>query len=540
MTGAPPEFGSLQVAILAPTGKDASLTAAFLREAAIDSIICSDVAGVERVVKKGAGALLVAEEAIAAHGLDVLAAALSHQPTWSDLPVLLLTRYGADSSTVRTALQVLGNVTLLERPVRPATLVSAVRAALKARERQYEVGRNLAEQTLLNTQLQENIRERERVEAALRDADRHKDEFIATLAHELRNTLAPIGNAVHLLRMANGGDPATDQICEMLERQVRNLVRLVDDLMEVSRITRGKVELRTEPIELAAAIRSAVEESQPLIEASGHQLAISLPPEPIILNGDPIRLSQVFANLLNNATKYMDKGGQIWLHAHQEEGDVVVSVRDTGIGIPPEMLPHIFQLFTQVDNSTRKAQGGLGIGLTLVQSLVELHGGRVEARSPGIGKGSEFIVRLPLHRDATATVRNSFDDRPPAMPDRRVLVVDDNRDGAHSLGLLLKLLGVEVRVVNDGPAALQILPEFRPNVVLLDIGMPGMDGYEVARQIRQRSEWRNLTLIALTGWGQEEDRHRSSQAGFDHHLLKPADMTALKSLFMALPKTDEE
>jgi signal transduction histidine kinase/ActR/RegA family two-component response regulator len=540
MTGAQVDFGSLQVAILAPTGKDAALTAAVLSEGAIASIICSDVSAVERVVEKGAGALLVAEEAIASHGLHVLAAALSRQPTWSDLPVLLLTRYGADSSTVANALQVLGNVTLLERPVRPATLVSAVRAALKARERQYQVGTNLAAQNLLNTQLQENIRERERVEAALRDADRRKDEFLATLAHELRNPLAPIGNAVHLLRLANGADPATDQICEMLERQVRHLVRLVDDLMEVSRITRGKVELRNEPVELAAAIRSAVEESQPLIEASGHQLAISLPPEPIILNGDPIRLSQVFANLLNNAAKYMDEGGQIWLQARREADMVVVSVRDTGIGIPAEMLPNIFQMFTQVDHSTRRAQGGLGIGLTLVQSLVEMHGGRVDARSPGVGKGSEFIVRLPLHRDATATARNSRDDRPPAMPGRRVLVVDDNRDAAHSLGMLLKLLGVEVRVVNDGPAALQILPAFRPDVVLLDIGMPGMDGYEVARQIRQQSEWRHLTLIALTGWGQEEDRHRTSQAGFDHHLLKPADMTALKSLFLSLPGTDEQ
>ncbi len=438
------------------------------------------------------------------------------------------------------ALQVLGNVTLLERPVGPATLVSAVRAALKARERQYQVARNLAEQNSLNTQLQENIRERERVEAALRDADRRKDEFLATLAHELRNPLAPIGNAVHLLRLANGGDPATDQICAMLERQVRHLVRLVDDLLEVSRITRGKVELRNEPVELAAAIRSAVEESQPLIEASGHQLAISLPPEPIILNGDPIRLSQVFANLLNNAAKYMDKGGQIWLQVRREADMVVVSVRDTGIGIPAAMLSNIFQMFTQVDHSTHRAQGGLGIGLTLVQLLVEMHGGRVEACSRGEGKGSEFIVRLPLHRDATATARNSLDDRPPSMPDRRVLVVDDNRDAAHSLGLLLELLGVEVRVVNDGPAALQILPAFRPNVVLLDIGMPGMDGYEVARQIRQQSEWRDLVLIALTGWGQEEDRHRSSQAGFDHHLLKPADMRALKSLFMSLPCTDTE
>jgi signal transduction histidine kinase/ActR/RegA family two-component response regulator len=508
-----------RIAIFTPTGKDAALTAAVLGET-ISSVICPDLAAVERVVEEGAGVLLVAEEAIAQGGLHRLAAALIRQPPWSDLPVLLLTRYGADSAIVAEALQDLGNVTLLERPVRPATLLSAVRAALKARERQYQMRDHLVEQ--------------EKVSEALRDADRRKDEFLATLAHELRNPLAPIRNSLHILRLTSSGDPAAEQVREMMERQVGHLVRLVDDLMEVSRITRGKIELRIESVEIAAVIRSAVEASRPLIEEHRHQLAISLPAEPLVVDGDSLRLSQVLSNLLNNAARYMNPGGQIWIGAKQQEDEVVIQVRDAGVGIAAEMLPHIFNMFTQVDRSTRQAQGGLGIGLTLVRTLVQMHGGRVEASSPGIGQGSEFVVRLPLNRAATISQQTGPDPPIPALPSRRVLVVDDNRDAAQSLGLLLTLLGVEVRVVNDGRSALEILSSYRPTVVLLDIGMPGMDGYEVAQRIRQRSEFRDVMLIALTGWGQEEDRRRTSQAGFDHHLLKPADMTELKSLFASL------
>jgi signal transduction histidine kinase/ActR/RegA family two-component response regulator len=511
---------NLRALILAPTGKDAALTAAVLSEAAIDPLVCAGITAVERAFEEGAGLLLIAEEALAAGGLRDLATALSRQPPWSDLPVLLLTRYGADSATVAQALPALGNVTLLERPVRPATLVSAVRAALKARERQYQIRAHLAE--------------RQRTEESLREADRRKDEFLATLAHELRNPLAPIRNSLHILRLSASGDPVSDEVCEMMERQVGHLVRLVEDLMEVSRITRGKVELRTEPVELAAVIRCAVEASRPLIDASRHQLAISLPTEPLVIDGDAVRLSQVFSNLLNNSAKYMNEGGQIWLQARQQADNVQVTVKDTGIGIPAEMLPHIFNMFTQVDRSTRQAQGGLGIGLTLVRTLVEMHGGQVIAKSPGVNQGSEFAVTLPLIKKAAVDGRMTPEARLPVLPKGRVLVVDDNRDAAQSLGMLLKLLGAEVRIVNDGPSALAILPIYRPSVVLLDIGMPGMDGYEVARRIRQQSEWRELMLIALTGWGQEDDRHRTAEAGFDHHLIKPADITALQTLFMSL------
>lgn len=527
---------SQRVAILAPTGKDADLVRAALVQVAIGSVVCTDLAGIEQAIAAGADLLLIAEEAITNASLSKLTELLSHQPPWSDLPVLLLARYGADSSTIAVALPALGNVTLLERPVRPATLISAVQANLKARDRQHQVARHLEELAATNASLQESIQQRARVEEALRDADRRKDEFIATLAHELRNPLAPIRNSLHILRMSRD-DAAAEQLCEMMERQVSHLVRLVDDLLEVSRITRGKVELRAEPIEIAAVVRSAVETSRPLIDAAHHQLAIALPPEPLIVEGDPVRLTQIVANLLNNAAKYMENGGQIWLSIKPVADEVQISVRDSGVGIAADMLPHIFNMFTQVDRSTRQAQGGLGIGLTLVRSLVEMHGGLVTAHSAGVGQGSDFIVRLPLGKNTSGIARRAAPTTASVLPNHRVLVVDDNVDSAKSLGLLLKKLGAEVQVVHDGPSALDLLAHYHPTVVLLDIGMPGMDGYEVARRIRSQPNGDQLLLIALTGWGQEDDRLRSRQAGFDHHLLKPADLSALKAI-VALPASD--
>lgn len=538
MSGLPLETTSVRVAILAPTGRDAVLTSRIFDEAAIDCSICGDISAVKQAVEEGAGVLLIAEEAVANGNLKQLAAALSQQPQWSDLPVLMLTRYGADSPTVTAAIAALNNVTLLERPLRPATLISAVRAGLKARERQYEVGRYLAEQARINAELEASICERKRVEEALRDADRRKDEFLATLAHELRNPLAPIRNSLHIMRMTMSENPAIEQICQMMERQVGHLVRLVDDLMEVSRITRGRVELRVEPIEVAAIIRNAVEASRPLIDQGHHQLSIAIPPEPLIIDGDAVRLSQIVSNLLNNAAKYMEENGQIWLTVKRQDGEAIIAIRDTGIGIAPEMLPQIFKMFTQVDRSNRQAQGGLGIGLTLVRTLVEMHGGKVTANSLGVGQGSEFVIRLPLSRSAQSTRGSTSVSSMPILPRQRVLVVDDNQDAANSLGLLLKLLGAEVKVVHDGPAALAAFPSYLPAVVLLDIGMPGMDGYEVARRIRQQPAGRDVLLIALTGWGQEDDRRRTAEAGFDHHLLKPADMASLKTLITSLPRHD--
>ncbi len=383
----------------------------------------------------------------------------------------------------------------------------------------------------------QDITERKQSEQKLRDADRRKDEFLAMLAHELRNPLAPIRNSLNILRLISHRDPTIEHVGQMMERQVNHMVRLVDDLLEVSRITRGTIELRTEPVEIAGVVRSAVETSQPLIEAGGHQLAVSLPPEPLTVQADPVRLSQVVANLLNNAAKYTDRGGQIWLSVKREGDWVSISVRDSGIGIAPEMLPHVFQLFTQIDRNSARGQGGLGIGLTLVKSLTEMHGGEVQAHSAGLGQGSEFVVRLPLAAAQIQAGHVSMDDRPAfGLVPRRILVVDDNRDAAQSLGLLLKVLGAEVRIEFNGPDALTAMDAFRPAVVLLDIGMPGMDGLEVARQIRERPEFRSTTLIALTGWGQEDDRRRSQLAGFDHHLTKPADVTAIEGLLDSLGK----
>jgi PAS domain S-box-containing protein len=378
-------------------------------------------------------------------------------------------------------------------------------------------------------------RKLQQAQEALREADRRKDEFLAVLAHELRNPLAPVRNALQILKLPGANAAVIEQARQMMERQVQHLVRLVDDLLDVSRLMRGKVELRPEPVELVTVVARAVETSQPLIDAEGHELLVSLPPEPLWLNGDLVRLAQVVSNLLNNAARYTDRGGKIWLTGHREEGQLVIRVRDTGCGIAPEMLGRIFDMFLQADRRTKNAQGGMGIGLTLVKSLVEMHGGSVEAHSDGPGKGSEFVVRLPGWAGRVASGEAGDAAPPPIkLPSRRVLVVDDSPDAADSLAMLLRLEGQEVRVAYDGPTALGLARDFRPRLVLLDIGLPGMDGYEVARRLRQQPGLGGVVLVALTGWGQEEDRRKSQEAGFDHHLVKPAGLEELQQLLGAL------
>jgi signal transduction histidine kinase/CheY-like chemotaxis protein len=510
----------LRVLVLAPTGRDASLTESIFERAGVPCNCCADLAHVIDEMHKGAGAVLLTEEVIALGPSDAFTQSLADQPPWSDLPVLILARTGADSAEVARAMDLFGNVTVLERPIRVAALVSAVRSALRARRRQY--------------QIREHLAERERAEEELRANDRRKDEFLAVLAHELRNPLAPIRNSLHILQLSRHTDPAAVRVAQMMERQVNHMVRLVDDLMEVSRITRGKIELRKVPVEAAAVVRSAVETSRPLLDAAGHELVLSLPPEPITLDGDPVRLAQILANLLNNAAKYTDAGGHIFLTVKCDGGEAVISVRDTGSGIPPEMLPRVFDLFSQMDQGSDRAQGGLGIGLTLVKSLVELHGGSVEARSEWPNGGSEFVVRLPLGTGKCSGHPSQANIPPAVLASRRVLVVDDNQDAAESLGMLLKLLGAEVRVVFSGPEALRAVASEKPAVVLLDIGMPGMDGHEVAARIRELPDTRDVRLIALTGWGQEKDRQRSELAGFDYHMIKPADVDALQTLLLTL------
>ncbi len=380
-----------------------------------------------------------------------------------------------------------------------------------------------------------NISTQIQAREALKDVDRRKDEFLATLAHELRNPLAPIRNSLQILRMTSGTVPAAQRIHEMMERQVVHMVRLVDDLLELSRISRGTIELKKERVELATVINNAIETSKPIIEAADHQLTVSLPAEPILVEGDVVRLSQVFANLLNNAAKYTNRGGNISVSARREERQLIVSICDTGIGIPRDMLSRVFDMFTQVDNSLRRSQDGLGIGLSLVRTLVSMHGGNVEVRSDGLGRGSEFLVRLPVTASSDLEPKPVSEGQEPAVaPTTRILVVDDNRDAADSLAMLLKLLGADVHLAYDGPSALEALSICRPSVVLLDIGMPGMDGYEVAKRVRRDSRFSNITLIALTGWGQENDRRHSQESGFDHHLVKPVDFGALQVLLASL------
>jgi len=366
----------------------------------------------------------------------------------------------------------------------------------------------------------------------LAEADRRKDEFLATLAHELRNPLAPIRNALHIMGL-NGTSAATlAEVREIMERQVAQMVRLVDDLLDVSRITRGKINLISERVELAAVIASALETSRPLLEASRHDLTVQMSPEPLAVVGDLTRLAQVVSNLLNNSAKYTPEGGHIRLSVEGQDGQAVIRVRDNGMGIPAHVLPKIFDMFTQAERTLDRAQGGLGIGLTLVRRLVEMHGGKVEAHSAGTGQGSEFVVRLPLAPESQV-VNDALKHQSKAPAQhcpQRVLVVDDNQDSAESLGMLLRLRGNEVRTAYDGLAALEAARAFHPEVVVLDIGLPGMNGYDVARQMRKMPEVQGALLIAQTGWGQEEDRRRSEEVGFDAHLVKPVDAAALQDL----------
>ena len=377
--------------------------------------------------------------------------------------------------------------------------------------------------------------ENARLYEAVREADRRKDEFLAMLAHELRNPLAPIRNALHILGMPEANSGILAQARGMMERQIEQLIRLVDDLLDVSRIMRGKIELRKHPVELKEIVQRAVETSRPVIDAQRHEFQVSLPAEPVWLEADAIRLAQAVSNLLNNAAKYTEPGGRIWLEAERQGGRLELRVRDTGIGIEPDALAQVFELFVQAERGRNHAQGGLGIGLTLVRQLVELHGGTIEARSAGMAQGCEFVVRLPIMANAPesspapSSAANAEPGGNAARP-RRILVVDDNVDAAKTLAMLLKFKKQDVQVVHDGPAALSLASSYRPDVVLLDIGMPGMDGYEVARRLRNYPELGNVLLVALTGWGQEEDQRRSRDAGFDVHLVKPIRLEMVERL----------
>ena len=506
-----------RVLFLAPTRRDAATGEKILQQASLASKLCGSVLEICREIQLGSGAVILPAEALTGDQADELTELLRNQPAWSSLPVLILTTPGRRLAGSIDFLRQLGNVVLLRRPLQVIEFLNAVHTALRDRARQYQVRNHLAAET--------------RQLAALQEADQRKDEFLAMLAHELRNPLAPIRNGLQIMKLSGGDTATTEQVREMMERQVQHMARLVDDLIDVSRISRGIAELRKEQVDLVEVVGRAIETAGPLIDARKHQLHISQPGRPLFVWADPTRMMQVIGNLVHNAAKYSEDGARIAVEVKQDGDLAVIQVRDNGVGISAEMLPKVFDLFTQVDRSLDRSQGGLGIGLTLVRRLVEMHEGSVEARSDGLGRGSEFIVRLPIYR---AKPKASS---PLALPETvscqpsRILVVDDNADGGQSLTQLLRLAGHHVAFAQSGYRAIELAREFSPTIALLDIGLPGMDGYELAKQLRGIETSHRLTLIALTGYGQEEDRRRTKEAGFDHHLTKPAD---LKTLFAIL------
>jgi signal transduction histidine kinase/AmiR/NasT family two-component response regulator len=506
--------------MLAPTGRDAELMCAVLGEAGVRCVSCRDMRELCHSMREGAAAVIIAEEALGDGAYRDLSGVLAQEPPWSDPPILLLSERGADSPVITEALETLGNVTVLERPTRVPTLVSAVHSALRSRGRQYQIRAHIAE--------------RERYADALRAADRRKDEFLATLAHELRNPLAPMTTALEIMHLAPRDDAAREQSQAVLARQLKQMTRLIDDLLDLSRISHGKLELRREQVSLSAVVESAIEITRPAIEAQGHTLHVDLPTELVYLHADATRLSQVFSNLLHNACKYTEYGGTIHISAVREGEHVSVRVKDNGVGIDREDLQRVFEMFTQVGRSIEQSRGGLGVGLALSQWLVRLHGGTIHARSEGRSHGSEFVVRLPVvAAPVLGRASGERQRRAKGASGHRILIVDDNRDFADSLAAVVRHAGNEVCVTYDGLEAVGAVGTWRPDIILLDIGLPLLNGYDTARRIRDTLGKRNPLLVAITGWGQEEDRRRSRAAGFDHHLVKPIDPAALITFLAA-------
>ena len=509
MTPSAPARPEFRILLKTSTARDAALAGEVLRREGFEAVACADMTELARELERGAAALLLVEEVLTEIDFGGIVRRLGEQPPWSDLPVLVLARTGADSNVIVEAMERLANVTVIERPLRVSALVSTVRSAVRARTRQYEM------RALLDS---------------LREDDQRKTEFLATLAHELRNPLAPLTTALAMLSQMDVAPDDAKGFYQMMERQVDHMVRLIDDLMEVSRITRGKIALRPEPLQLSEVVTEAIELSRPQMQAAGHTLDVYMPAEDCPLLGDRVRLTQVFSNLLNNAAKYTPAGGHVTVRAYAEHDVAVVRVRDDGIGVPAEMLSQIFGMFVQVSGASRVAQGGLGIGLTLVKTLVEMHGGRVHAHSDGLGSGTEIVVELPLAVGAAARADGIAPETEFGALPGPILVVDDNEDAANSLAMYLDAIGARTDVAYDGKQALELVAERRPPVAILDIGMPGMDGLELAQRLRSDPRNEGMLLIALTGWGQPDDRARVTEAGFDHHLLKPPDIAQLMAL----------
>jgi len=512
-----------RILLMLPTARDANMTRAILEDNGLVGHVCRDASELREELSIGAGAVLVGEELLQTEGVhETLAQTLEAQDPWSDLPVLILTGRGADSIAVGDAVAMLGNVTLLERPMRVTALLSAIRASLRARARQYETRAHLAAL--------------ERARDAEADAVRHKDEFLAMLAHELRNPLAPIRNALHVLSMDDADPERRSALRSTMGRQVDHMVRLVDDLMQASRVSRGNIELCRRAIDLRDALRSAVELSTPLINAGCYKLRMDMSDTPLTVCADHVRLTQVFSNLLNNAAKYGRPGGRIWVRAFAMENAVEIEVADDGTGIEADVLPHVFDLFTQGRRDRHRLQDGLGIGLALVKQLVEQHDGHVEVHSEGRDRGTRVLVRLPALTevpDETKATEVGSGSRPLEREALRVLVVDDNEDAALTLSLMLELLGMDYRIASDAQGALVEAARFSPHVGLLDIGLPDIDGYELARRLRANPRHAGVVLIAVTGWASAQDQQKARAAGFSDHFRKPADITRLSTLLEA-------
>lgn len=498
-----------RILICAPFGKDAVLACAVLERAGMSCCVCKDFAALMEELDEGAGALLVVEELLTTVDSAALVHYIASQPGWSDLPVLVLMKSGLSSPWIPHAYDRLGNPTLLERPVRASTLISAARSALRARSRQFEI----------------------------RKADNSKDEFLAMLGHELRNPLAPIGAAAQLLEIVATDPERVRHASRIIARQVGHMTSLIDDLLDVARVTRGLITLDHESLDLRYILSEAVEQVNPSLRAKKHQLALHLPPEPATVLGDRKRLIQVVTNILSNASKYTPDGGSIAARLQVNAGEVVLAISDNGIGMTSAVVGRIFELFAQAERTPDRSQGGLGLGLSLVRSLVESHGGSVSAQSEGLGKGSVFTIRLPF----TASVPASSETTPAGLQASsifvtplNIMVVDDNMDAADAMHLMLAAVGHNVAVCYTAASALEQAAKAMPQVFLLDIGLPDMDGAELARQLRRLQSTKAAVLIAVTGYGQEKDRKKSADAGFDHHLVKPVQMNDVLTILAGL------
>jgi len=500
------------VLVLAPSGRDAALACQVLEQAQISALVCADLAELIAAMDAGAGAAVLANEALTPDAIATLASHLSRQPAWSDFPLLIFTARVASANENRRTLEAfagLGNVTALERPVHPLTMVSATRAALRGRARQYAA------------------------RAALSDRERdvrQRDEFLALLGHELRNPLGALRNAATMAERQSAGVSGLERPLALIDRQLRHLTQLVDDLLDVARVTSGKIALKLVPVDLVAATRAMVDEMGRTSRERRLQIELRPCDASAVVLGDPVRLDQILANLLTNALKYTPSHGRIDVAVSVEGGEAVLRVADTGVGISADVLPTIFDPFTQSARTLDRAQGGIGLGLSVVRALARLHGGDVAAHSEGLGRGSEFVVRLPLAAVQRAAAPQAAPDPSPgpATP-RHILIVEDGADHRESLQELLEAQGHRVDTAIDGERGVEQALTVRPEVALVDIGLPRLDGYEVARRIRG-AMGSKIFLIALTGYGQPDDRARAAAAGFDVHITKPLDFRVLERL----------